>query len=569
VAFAADAEAATSSSPAPRRRRFTVFATLNEMPHAEAPVSAHELATPGDDPRRHFSEALRRPRVAALLVLLCVGAALALRLHNLGDRPFWVDEAATRAFALLDAATLVNVLGPVETTPPTYYLLVKAWMALGDGSEFWLRLPSVLVGGVSVLLFGAFLWRAFGPVPAVWGAALLAVAGGHVRYAQEARVYSLVFMLFVLGLLLMERLAHALDSAAPGARLRRWGFAAGSAVNAGLLIGLHFSATFAAATIYFYGLCLLLARRRASVRRVAVLVASGAAGLVLAAPALLLAFSIAGDKSGAAYWMQAPSLGEAFLHFQSVLWAPQLGRLALPGTALSLLALAVCFWAGRRHPQAVALASAFAFAAGAAYAVSLVTPPMLMGRTVLFTLALNLAILAYGLSRLRRPVLVAAVAAAAFLPQVKGSANQLAAPYFYGEAWVEVARAVNQQAGPRDTVLPVGAFEAVALDHYIAPYGGLRSTAAVGDREGGLFTTSIALMTGAVPINEADLEVPVFCKGLRPGGDVWLLARDSAPLRNLVHRVEQALETAGSTKRSQATHHGLFVERWSPPTRCG
>jgi hypothetical protein len=535
------------------------------MSYAEAIVSAHEMATSGDVARQHSSEARRWPRVAVLVVLLCTVAALAFRLYNLGGRPFWVDEAATWGFASLDVAPLVNVMGRVEPTPPNYYLLVKGWMALGDGSEFWLRLSSVLVSVVSVLLFGAFLWRAFGPVPAAWGAALLAVAGGHVRYAQEARVYSAIFMLFVLGLLLMERLVDALE-AAPANR-RRWGFAIGSAITAGLMINLHIAAAIAAATIYFYGLCLLLLRRRASVRRVGVLVASGAAGLVLAAPVLRLAFGIAGDKGGPAYWMPPPSLEQAFFEFQSVLLAPHLGRLALPGAALSLLALGVCFWAGRRHPQTAALAAAFAFAACAFYAVSQVTP-ILMGRTILFTLALTLAIVAYGLSRLKRPVLVAAVAAAALLPQIKGSANLLAAPHFYGEAWAEVARSVGRQAEPRDTILPIGAFEAVALDYYLAREGSLRSTAAVGDREGGVNTLAIALMTGAVPLNGADLDAPA-CKGVRPGADIWLVSRDVPSYKDTIARVQQKLLAWGSEMRSRSVHGILFVERWSQPVRCG
>jgi hypothetical protein len=265
--------------------------------------------------------------------------------------------------------------------------------------------------------------------------------------------------------------------------------------------------------------------------------------------------------------MPAPSLGRAFFEFQSVLLAPHLDRLALPGAALSLLALGVCFWVGRRHPQTAALAAAFAFAAFAFYAVSKVTP-VLMGRTVLFTLALTLAIVAYGLSRLKRPVLVAAVAAAAFLPQIKGSANLLASPNFYGEAWAEVARSVGQQAGPRDTILPIGAFEAVALDYYLTREGSLRSTAAVGDREGGVNTLAIALMTGAVPLNTADLDAPA-CKGVRPGADIWLVSRDVPSYKDTIARVQQRLLAWGSEMRSRSVHGILFVERWSQPVRCG
>ncbi len=74
----------------------------------------------GDVPRQHPSEARRWPRVAALVVLPCAVAALALRLYNLNGRPFWVDEAATWGFASLDVAPLVNVMGRVEPTPPNY-----------------------------------------------------------------------------------------------------------------------------------------------------------------------------------------------------------------------------------------------------------------------------------------------------------------------------------------------------------------------------------------------------------------------------------------------------------------
>jgi hypothetical protein len=438
-------------------------------------------------------------------------------------------------------------------------------MALGDGSEFWLRLSSVAAGVASVPLFAAFLWRAFGPAAAVWGAALLAVAAGHVRYTQEARVYAIVFTLFVLGLLLMGRLVDALETVA--SRRRRWALAAGLGITSGLMIHMHYSAAFAAATVYVYGLCLLLARRQATAGRVAALVASGAIGLALAAPVLWLALGIAPGPSAGAYWIPPPGPAQAFFEFQTVLFAPQLHRLAAPGAALSLAALGVCFWAGRRHPQAAALAAAFAFAACAFYAVSQVTP-ILMGRTVLFTLALTLAIVAYGLSRLKRPVLVAAVAAAALLPQIKGSANLLAAPHFYGEAWAEVARSVGRQAEPRDTILPIGAFEAVALDYYLAREGSLRSTAAVGDREGGVNTLAIALMTGAVPLNGADLDAPA-CKGVRPGADIWLVSRDVPSYKDAITRVQERLRAWGSEMRSRSVHGSLFVERWSPPARCG
>lgn len=538
----------------------------DDAPNARSGAGTGPSAISGGLSRRLSTGPLLRPKAAVLVILFCTAVALVLRLYNLDGRPFWVDEAGTWGYASLDASSLVGVMGRVEPTPPSYYLLMKAWMALGDGSEFWLRLSSVVVSAVSVPLFAAFLWRAFGPVAAVWGAALLAVAGAHVRYAQEARVYSTVFMLFVLGLLLMERLVHALETAAP--RRRRWGFAIALGATSGLMIYMHFSAALAAATIYFYGLCLLVARKRVSVRRVAALVASGVVGLVLAAPVVPLAVGIAASGENAITWVGVPDLARAFFEFQSVLLAPHLHRLALPGAVLSLVALGAAFWAGRRHPQVMALTVAFAFAVCSFYAVSHVTP-ILLGRTVLFTLALTLAVLACGLSLMgRRFWLVAAVAALAFLPQVKGTLNQIASGDFYGEVWPDVARRMNRDAAPQDTIMLVGSFETVALDYYLAREGDRRSDAAVGDRDGGVNTLAISLMTRAVPVNVAELTGPI-CKALRPGGDIWLISRDAGTYGNYVASAQRGLEASGSAKQSRSMHGSLFVERWSPPSRCG
>lgn len=510
--------------------------------------------------------ALQWPRIAALTVALCAALAFALRLHTLGDRPLWVDEAGSWAYALLDVPSLFGVMGRVEPTPPNYYLLIKLWMALGDGSEFWLRLSSALAGAVSVLLFGLFLQRAFGPAAAIWGAAFLAVAGGHLRYTQEVRVYSFIFMLFVLGLLLAERLVDAMRS--PAARRRQWRLAVGLGIASGVMINLHYSAAFAAATLYVYGLCLLIAERRATVGRVAVLVASGLGGLLLAVPVLSLAVGIAAGSGAGAYWEPPPGLAQAFFEFEMVLFAPQLHRMALPGTLLSLAALGACLWAGRRHPQVAALSAAFVFAAASFFAVSQVVPIM-MGRTVLFTLALTAAVLACGLAELgRRPWLLAAMALAAFAPQVKGSANQLASPNFYGEVWDDVARRITREAAPSDSIVTIGAFETTALDYYLMREGALRARAAIGDAEGGVNSLAIALMTGATPIHGADL-AGSLCEALPPGDEVWLVSRGSRIYADVIAAAGRALATAGAARRSSTMHGGILVERWSPPARCG
>jgi hypothetical protein len=73
---------------------------------------------------------------------LLITCALALARYG---QSLWFDEAATVWFTRLPIVNLL--LGRCDPNPPGYYLLLKAWQALGE-NEAWLRLPS---------LFGAVL----------------------------------------------------------------------------------------------------------------------------------------------------------------------------------------------------------------------------------------------------------------------------------------------------------------------------------------------------------------------------------------------------------------------------
>ncbi|MBV1799242.1 glycosyltransferase family 39 protein [Siccirubricoccus sp. G192] len=499
----------------------------------------------------------RRGSGAVVGGALCLG--LLLRLLTLGSRPLWVDEAGSWGYGLLDADTLINVMGRLELTPPGYYLAVGAWMQLGGDGVFWLRLPSALLGAAAILPFSLFLRRAFGTAAAAWGAVLLALAGAAVHYAQEARVYSALLFLFVLGLMLAERLV-----ATTGAR--RWWLAAGLALVTGVMIHLHFTSIFAAATFHVYALA-LLAQRRSPVAAWLPVFASGLGGLLLAAPVLWLALAIAGNTTGAAYWMPVPGPQEAWLEFRNALLAPQLERIALPGALLSLLALGSCLWVGRRNPQIRALSVAFVFAVAAVWGISQVTP-ILMDRTILFTLALYLAVLAGGLASFRRPLLVALVVVAALAPQAKGTLNHLRSTTFYGEAWDSLAAQLDREARPGEAIMAIGAFEAVALDYQFRNGGTLRTTVAVGDAEQGVNTVAIRLMTDAVALPGSLLGRKTLCQAVGGAPAIWLVSREIAAYPEFYAGVERVLRETGSLPLSLDTHGTLMLQRWSAPTRC-
>jgi mannosyltransferase len=139
-----------------------------------------------------------RALLTAILTFI-LGLAAYLRLAGLGAESLWLDEGYTVAFTGLPFGKMVAYIATRDVHPPLYYILIKLWRSMGD-SEAWLRLPSVAFGIAAV----AYMW---GMVEEHWGAPaaaasslLLATSSVAVYYSQEARMYSLVFLLTVLSL---------------------------------------------------------------------------------------------------------------------------------------------------------------------------------------------------------------------------------------------------------------------------------------------------------------------------------------------------------------------------------
>ena len=64
--------------------------------------------------------------------------ALALLLRGITDRPLWLDEG----FSIFDATHVKPAVNWNLSYRPIYFLVLHAWLALGDGVA-WLRLLSV------------------------------------------------------------------------------------------------------------------------------------------------------------------------------------------------------------------------------------------------------------------------------------------------------------------------------------------------------------------------------------------------------------------------------------------
>jgi hypothetical protein len=167
--------------------------------------------------------------LAAILLL-----ALGLRLHKITLQGLWYDELASvmaatgrdgqqftlpRGQLLRDAPILTDLktrrpIGAVvgslarDVHPPLYFLTLRIWMEAVGSSDFSIRLLSVLFSLLAIAGFYDVVRFMHGSKAALAACLIMAVAMPQIRYAQEARMYTMALaweMLAIGGLIRIER----------------------------------------------------------------------------------------------------------------------------------------------------------------------------------------------------------------------------------------------------------------------------------------------------------------------------------------------------------------------------
>lgn len=136
---------------------------------------------------------LRRDALPLTIAILLLAGAV--RIVGLGDQPLWIDEGFS--YIAVDSPDLMTALIR-DVHPPLYFLMLRAWAAVAGISEFALRIPSVMLGLISVALMLPLAREVNRLRPAPYDSAvpliaalLLAVAEFGFYIAQETRSYSL------------------------------------------------------------------------------------------------------------------------------------------------------------------------------------------------------------------------------------------------------------------------------------------------------------------------------------------------------------------------------------------
>lgn len=128
--------------------------------------------------------------LATVLALMALAALV--RIHGIGDKSLWYDEALSLWFAKRDLAALWRETAAFDFHTPFYYALLHFWTGLFGEGESALRSLSVALSVLSLPLAYMLGRLLLGPGPAALAVLALALSMPQVSYAQEARMYALL-----------------------------------------------------------------------------------------------------------------------------------------------------------------------------------------------------------------------------------------------------------------------------------------------------------------------------------------------------------------------------------------
>lgn len=156
-------------------------------------VSATELA---DSPIQEKHEPrLTATQWAALIVTLCVGVAVRLRIY-LTDRSLWLDEASSALHMLRRGYfDVIRVMqfgeAPVQSGPVGYWWTGKLMAQLLGPTEDALRLVPLLAGCAALVLIAWLAKKVIGPRGMLLAVAFMALAPSLVYYSDTCKAYTL------------------------------------------------------------------------------------------------------------------------------------------------------------------------------------------------------------------------------------------------------------------------------------------------------------------------------------------------------------------------------------------
>jgi mannosyltransferase len=439
-----------------------------------------------------------------LMAALAVVAAL-LRWLDLCEQGLWLDEAFSVWMARQPVADLLRWIVAIDQHPPLYYLLLNGWLRVAGDGEAAVRSLSALFGTATIPAIYLLTRRLLGVAPAAAAALLLALSPFHVRFAQEARMYTL---LTVNATLALGALAHLLT----GDRRRRW-WALFILFSAATLLSHNTAVLYLLVVNIAMGAAVLLApqTRGLALPRLRDWLWAQAAILLLWAP-WVPAFVRQARAVDAEFWIQPPTaeaIGDTLKTFVSF-HAPA-GAVWIWGAAVLALALGVVALA--RRPALLALLALLMATPFVAELFVSLRRPIFYDRTLIWTTVPLFVLAAAGLGRARAIAIPATVAVGVLLV---GNVLSLQAYYehFTKEQWREAAAFVADRAGENDLLLFNATWAQIPFAYYFDRAG----------KQAPMHGAPVDLFdAGILEPKMMEDDVPALVATVRDAGCVWLV----------------------------------------------
>jgi hypothetical protein len=141
---------------------------------------------------------------AYLLIVITVAGAL-LRVYLIGDKDLWLDEAFSVWMGWNSLPDLTDWLVRIDQHPPLYYTFLHLWLTFGDSAAH-VRTLSAIFGTLTIPVLFFIARRISGTPAGLIAALILALSPFNVRFAQEARMYTLLALNVSLALLALVHL---------------------------------------------------------------------------------------------------------------------------------------------------------------------------------------------------------------------------------------------------------------------------------------------------------------------------------------------------------------------------
>jgi len=426
-------------------------------------------------------DALTRRRAALLYGGLLVLLAAVLRFAGMVNEPFWHDEV-----------TMLNIgLGGWEEVlrqfeggrPPVFVVIAAVWTQVFGTGEVVSRIPSLIAGIATVVVFFELGTRLFNQRIGILAALVLTVTEFHIYYAHTYRYYSVYVLMIVLSYLFFYTMLK---------RGRWWDIALYILFTA-LAIYTHAHGVFALAAQGVFFLLMLVLRRDYRARAVVTRSLSSFVLLgVLILPAVWLYFlgdvlstsalfanagvEVVGDGVGLG-WLQEPTVGSIvralvrFLFFEWYYLNPYGVFIALLFIVIGVVYFIARQGVGRwgrsvthvgrdaghdlpdRLPEALLVVTWFLGMLMLPWVLSFITTPMFFDRYVLGASPAYYLLIVVALFALRRVIPMVVVMGAFLVALVPG----LIAYYAYpdNERWNDLGAYVSANEQPGDAIVVV------------------------------------------------------------------------------------------------------------------